>query len=222
MTFEESGSYDIELIASYNELCTDTFLFPDAITIYDTPTALFTYEADNLENIIGDVQFINQSIDANRFQWDFGDGDQSVEVNPFHEYDINRSIEVLLTAFNDNNGAFTCQDDTLLQVDPEWITTFFAPNAFSPEYGAEGVRVFKPVGIGMVEYEISVFSPFGPLVWYSNELEDNQPVGFWDGTAMNGANKGEVLPQGAYTWMAVMTFVNGEKRRVTGSVTLLR
>lgn len=222
LDFEESGTYDIELIAIHNEACADTLRIADAITVYDTPMAIFSYEADNNENIIGDVQFINNSIDANRFSWDFGDDNESDEFEPFHEYDINRSVSVLLIAYNDNGGAFICQNDTLQNIEPEWITTFFAPNAFSPEYGAEGIRVFKPVGIGLAEYEIGVYSPFGQLVWRSTALENGQPTGHWDGTFQDGPNKGELLPQGSYTWMAIMTFVNGEKKKETGSVTLLR
>ena len=220
--FEESGTFDVELVALYNDFCRDTLSIAQAITIYDTPSARFFYEIDNNENIIGDVQFINNSIDGDRFLWDFGDGSQSEEEEPFHEYDINRSISVLLTAFNDNGGAFTCVDDTLQSIEPEWITTFFAPNAFAPEYGQEGVRVFKPVGIGLAEYEISVYSPYGQLVWHSTALEDFQPAGEWDGTFQEGGQQGELLPQGSYTWIAVMTFLNGERRKVTGSVTLLR
>ncbi|MCB0595534.1 MAG: PKD domain-containing protein [Lewinellaceae bacterium] len=222
LNFEESGTFDIELIAVYNEFCTDTLNIAEAITIYDTPSARFFYEADNNENIIGDVQFINNSIDGDRFLWDFGDGTQSDEYEPFHEYNINRAISVLLTAYNDNGGAFTCVDDTLQSIEPEWISTFFAPNAFSPEYGEEGVQVFKPVGIGIAEYEISVYSPYGQLVWHSTALEGFQPAGQWDGTFQEGGQKDELLPQGSYTWMAVMTFLNGERRKVTGSVTLLR
>ncbi|HRF41902.1 MAG TPA: gliding motility-associated C-terminal domain-containing protein, partial [Saprospiraceae bacterium] len=101
----------------------------------------------------------------------------------------------------------------------EWITTFFAPNALSPEFGPEGVGVFKPVGIGLQKYRIAVYSPWGEQVWYSEVLENSRPVGSWNGRKHN---EGDILPQGAYTWRADITFVNGVSKVVTGSVTLLR
>jgi hypothetical protein len=124
---------------------------------------------------------------------------------------------VTLTAFNENGGVFTCTDTTSREINPETIATFFAPNAFSPEYGPEEVRVFKPVGLGIKDYQISVYSPWGQLVWQSDRLEDAQPAEAWDGTF-----KGELLPQGAYVWMAVMEFEDGSKRTVKGTVTILR
>lgn len=215
--FQEAGAYDVELIAIYNDVCTDTLRISDAIRVYNSPTASFYFEVDNQENILGDVQFFNTSVDAGRYLWDLGDGTITEAFELSHEYDINRSIPVLLTAYNDNGGQYTCIDDTLQYIDPEWITTFFAPNAFAPEYGEADVRVFRPTGIGIEAYEISVYTPYGQQVWYSEELENNRPVGAWDGTF-----NGQLLPQGSFTWMAKVTFVNGNRRTYTGTVTLLR
>ncbi|MCB0635714.1 MAG: PKD domain-containing protein [Lewinella sp.] len=217
LVFTEPGVYDVQLIAVYNELCQDTLSLPDAIRVYDAPLADFTYEADESAQTIGDVRFINLSADADRFLWDLGDGTLTDVFEPVHEYDINRSVLVTLTAYNDNDGAFTCIDTLQLPVDPEWITTFYAPNAFAPTYGEGDVRVFKPVGLGIEEYEISVFSPWGELVWHSTELENNQPTGFWD-----GMYNGQLVPQGAYVWLAKLTFVDGTQRIEEGTVTVLR
>ncbi|MBK7342016.1 MAG: gliding motility-associated C-terminal domain-containing protein [Saprospiraceae bacterium] len=124
---------------------------------------------------------------------------------------------MLLIAYNDNNGAYTCIDTAVQFIDPEWITTFYAPNAMTPGYGEEGTRHFRPVGMGIKEYEIAIYSPWGQLVWGSTELVDNQPIGFWDGTY-----RGEDVPQGAYAWLARIKFVNGVSRVFKGTVTVLR
>ncbi len=217
--FDQPGIYSVQLIAIYNERCRDTLLRPAYVRIYASPLADFTYEADREPNILGDVVFINQSQNADRFFWDFGDGTTTTASDPEHEYDINRSIEVLLVAYNDNGGAFTCADSIIQPIEPEWITTFYAPNALSPGYGAEGVQVFKPVGIGLAEYRIAIYSPWGEQVWYSEALEEGQPAESWNGAKHN---QGDILPQGAYTWRADLTFVNGVRRTEVGSVTLLR
>ena len=124
-----------------------------------------------------------------------------------------------LTAFNDNGGRFTCADTVVRPVTPEWITTYFAPNAFSPDYGLGKVNVFQPVGLGISEYEINVYSPYGKLVWHSTELEKGSPTGAWNGQMFNN---GEAMPSGTYTWFARMRFDSGIARTAKGTVTLLR
>lgn len=217
LIFEASGTYGITLIASYNAFCKDTFSLAVPIRIYDSPTADFDYQGGYDENILGEVRFNNLSIDYDRSLWDFGDGNMSEEESPVHEYDINRNLLVKLTVYNDNNGLYTCIDSITKPVAPEWITTFFAPNALSPEYGDGDVKVFKPVGVGLATYKISVYSPWGQAVWTSDKLENTSPVESWDGTYNNA-----IVPQGAYSWMADVTFVNGIRKVYKGSVTVVR
>lgn len=217
LVFETSGTYSIKLIAVYNEFCKDTFSLTSPIRIYDSPTADFEYEGEYDDNVLGEVRFSNLSIDYDRSLWDFGDGNFSDEESPIHEYDINRNLLVTLTVFNDNGGQYTCIDSITKPVAPEWITTFFAPNALSPEYGDGDVKVFKPVGVGLAAYKISVYSPWGQAVWTSDKLENTSPSEVWDGTYDNA-----IVPQGAYSWMADVTFVNGIRKVFKGSVTVVR
>ncbi|HMQ88922.1 MAG TPA: PKD domain-containing protein [Flavilitoribacter sp.] len=217
VVFTEPGVYTAELVAIYNDQCQDTYVLPTPIRVYRSPEAGFETEIDRDENLLGDVQFINTSEFYDRIHWDFGDGNTSTETDPFHVYDINRSITVTLIAYNDNNGAYTCTDTLKKPVDPEWITTFFAPNALSPDFGPLQVRIFKPVGIGIEEYEIAIYSPYGKQVWHSTALEDGHPKDGWDGTL-----NGKPQPQGAYVWRADLKFVNGDRRVETGSVNLVR
>jgi len=217
LTFKDKGTYNVKLIAIYNEFCKDTFVNSIPITVFESPTADFDYTSNTDDNALGEVNFNNKSVDFNRSFWDLGDGKTSTIENPAHEYDINRNIIVTLTVYNDNQGLYTCVDSITMPIAPEWITTFFAPNALSPEYGEGDVRVFKPTGVGIVKYRIAVFSPWGQLVWVSENLENTSPSGFWDGTYGS-----QPLPQGSYSWEADVTFVNGNRRIFTGSVTLLR
>ncbi len=217
--FPEPGMYTLSLVAKYNAFCKDTYTLANRVEIFVKPNADFSYEVDQVENILGDVQFHNLSERFDRLLWDFGDGTSGSELDPFHEYDINRDIEVILYAYNDNGGVITCIDSATQNISPEWVVTFFVPNAFSPDYGDSLVRVFKPVGIGLLDYDISVFSPWGQRVWHSTAIEDQHPRDSWNGRL---DNTGDELPQGSFTWMAKVEFVNGERRVYKGSVTLLR
>lgn len=217
LTFKQPGTYDIQLIARYTDQCQDTLDLPDILHVYLGPDAGFVVDVNGDENIIGDVVFTNLSKWSDRYFWDLGDGTTDTTTHVVHEYDLNRSIKVILVAFNDNGGAFTCIDTAIQYIDPEWITTFYAPNAMTPGYGEEGTRYFRPVGIGIEDYEIAIYSPWGELVWGSTALEDHHPSGYWDGTY-----RGEDVPQGAYAWLARIRFVNGATRVVKGTVTVLR
>lgn len=217
LIFSQSGTHRIRLIAIYNELCKDSTLQDVILNIYQTPEPDFEYQSNYDLDIIGEVSFKNLSINYDDLIWDLGDGTISHLEDPVHEYDINREIFVKLIAVNYNGGLFTCIDSIIKPISPEWITTFYAPNALAPEYGDELVSVFKPVGIGMKSYLIRIFSPWGKEVWRSSALDEGQPIEFWNGT-MNG----EQVPQGAYSWIAEIVFVNGQSKVYKGSVTVLR
>nr|MBP9078142.1 gliding motility-associated C-terminal domain-containing protein [Haliscomenobacter sp.] len=154
---------------------------------------------------------------ANRYRWQFGDGSESQEVSPFHEYSLNRELLVTLTAYQDNQGAFLCTDSITQEIAPEWLARFYAPNAMTPGYGDEAIQRFKPTGVGIQEYEIRVFSPQGQIVWQAREENQPTPTAWWDGTF-----GGAIVPQGAYAWIANVTFQNGNKRVYKGTVTVLR
>jgi len=64
-----------------------------------TPDAHFF--TDTVEPEVGQkVVFTNDSHNANRFEWDFGDGYVSSEAEPVHYYDVTGTFEVVLTAFS--------------------------------------------------------------------------------------------------------------------------
>lgn len=77
---------------------------------FPVPTASslskFSYQIDTLtsgEEVIGfEVQFLNQSINAESFLWDFGDGETSTDENPSHSYTQQGVYNVTLTISSAN------------------------------------------------------------------------------------------------------------------------
>jgi len=65
------------------------------INVLATPVASFTM---NLMDPT--VEFINTSLNATSYNWTFGDGNSSTEVNPTHTYASDNSYTVTLTAHN--------------------------------------------------------------------------------------------------------------------------
>ncbi len=65
---------------------------------YYSPTAMFKHQF----NSQGSVKFENLSRYADRYLWEFGDGDTSIEVNPIHTYKAGGNYTVKLTAYKCN------------------------------------------------------------------------------------------------------------------------
>jgi len=214
-----TGDFPITLITRQDNKCSDTFTLNTLVSIFPKPKAAFEYRTDFIAKTIGEVQFVNQSLFSTRYSWDFGDGTKDESLGPLHEYDINRKIKVKLIAYADYLNSFTCSDTIIKDIEPEWITTFHTPNALAPESGNPEVQIFKPVGIGLKEYEIQIISPWGERVWFSNKLLNDAPEESWNGRKNN---TGTLLPQGAYIWQAKITFISGKKQVFTGSINLLR
>ena len=211
LNFEESGTFDIEADRRFTTNSADTLNIAEAhyYPIMILHRHGFSTWGNNNENIIGDVQFINNSIDGDRFLW-FWDGTQSDEYEPFHEYNINRAISVLLTAYNDNGGAFTCVDDTPTE-HRAWMDSTFVPT-LSRNMEKKVSRYLNRWGIGIAEYEISVYSPIPSLKRHSN-----RSGGFSTRRAGTAPGRGQVSrlpPQGSWhTWMAVMIAFEREEAK---------
>lgn len=207
--YPEAGLYDVSLIAIYNETCYDTISISNAISLLPSPEAQFSY----IDLGDGKIAFTNESINAEYFEWDFGNGDFSEEISPFYEYSDNNNWEVILTAFHQNG----CTGLDSMRVSPEVFYGLYLPNAMSPESGIGEARLFKPKGIGIASYTVQVYSPWGQLLWENSALDGEQPDGSWDGTFKN-----KIVPQGAYVWKAEVEYINHIRQVKTGTITVLR
>jgi PKD repeat protein/subtilisin-like proprotein convertase family protein len=67
------------------------------------------------DSALPQVTFTNQSLDADSYIWDFGDGTTTSAVSPVHEYATPGIYEVCLTAFNICTSSTTCQTVNTLQ-----------------------------------------------------------------------------------------------------------
>jgi|JI10StandDraft_1071094.scaffolds.fasta_scaffold07917_3 PKD repeat protein len=224
-TYYQSGSYSITLIANEDSICFDTLSISNAVIAKSIPNADFTFsQVDTLVDPSGIYQFTNLSINAIRYEWDFGDGSGiNTEKDPIHRFYNNGVYYVILYAFNQED----CPDTAVYPITVEFLGSLFIPNAFSPDAGTDETKYFIPKGVGLSEFNIDIFSPYGEKVWSSSMLSNGQPSEKWDGTF-----KERPLPQGAYVWKAHAVFQNGRiwdgmsyegrKPIKTGSVMIIR
>jgi gliding motility-associated-like protein len=104
--YEDTGYFDVQLIVSNNG-CSDTLIQYNYIHV-DPPVALFRIDFDC--SIPGKRIFVDQSIGADTWDWDFGDGNTSTAQNPVHTYSLPGIYTITLTVTNTQTG---CSYSTL-------------------------------------------------------------------------------------------------------------
>jgi len=95
VTYSDAGTYSVQLTVS-NAAGSDEIESSDLITVNDTPITSFTASSD-----MNTASFTNTTINANSYDWNFGDGNTSILENPTHTYDVEGTYEVSLRATND-------------------------------------------------------------------------------------------------------------------------
>lgn len=98
--YQDTGYFDVQLIV-WNNGCKDSIKFVRYIHI-KPPIAIYSYTS----NCINPKQriFTDQSIGADEWHWDFGDGNTSTVQNPIHIYADTGSYVVTLRVVNDSTG----------------------------------------------------------------------------------------------------------------------
>ncbi len=172
---------------------------------YPVPIAKFDFQTE-VNNIRGNVKFNNQSEDATEsplsFEWDFGDGDISMESNPVKRYEEDSTYAVQLVARN----KYSCYDTTRQEVSVH-LFGLHIPTAMSPGDMDPEIALFKPKGYKLAKYKIIVFNNKGQILWQSEKLDElGRPVESWD-----GYYKGKLMPVGTYYWKAEAIFQNGDR-----------
>lgn len=98
VVYENPGIFDVEMIVD-NESGIDVLTMQDLIEVFPNPEADFGYAVNALE-----VSFLNNSMNADSYFWDFGDGNTSTSESPSHTYDQGGVFTVMLVSENNCGG----------------------------------------------------------------------------------------------------------------------
>jgi hypothetical protein len=85
-----------------------------------------------------DIYFTNNSLNAERFEWDFGDGTYSTLVNPVHAYQFGGEFTVALTAIGKDNFYDRAYQNITVKIPPELVITVLE---YYDEYPVENASV---------------------------------------------------------------------------------
>ncbi|MFM6934956.1 MAG: PKD domain-containing protein [Flavobacteriales bacterium] len=212
-TFTQPGCYDITLTSALNG-CTASTTSNQYICVENNPIAFFSANPTTISPDHSNVHFLNLSSGATTYYWDFGDTQNSIEVNPSHLYQGNEgNFEVTLVA----SSALGCISSYSLNILYEEDLIFYVPNSFTPDgdqFNQEFIPIFSS-GIDPSSYHLSIYDRWGELIFESYNLK----VG-WDGTykAFNG-----LVQDGIYIWKIDFKLKkNDDHRIVSGHVSVIK
>lgn len=198
-----------QIIVSVYDNCTawpatDTLIVP----VLPNPVAEYAFLNPAPGSFENNIQFVNQSIDADSWLWYFPDSTTSTNWNPLHHFTEPGTYDVKLVTVN-NSG---CVDSVSYIISVKEEVAFFYPNSFSPN-GDGRNELFAPLSASRLDYEMTIWNRWGELIFSGNNLSA------WNGTFKNS---GKPAPEGVYVFKIDFNDNSFGKNFITGRVTLIR
>ena len=116
----DTGFFNVTLIVS-DQGCKDSLTQQDFIYA-QPPKAIFSADPPNACAFPVTITFTDESLGADEWFWDFGDGTFSTEQNPIHTYTDSGSYEITLTVRNRETG---CEHLTQRELGVQPVTAQF-------------------------------------------------------------------------------------------------
>ena len=191
---------------------TETINIPRLPVIGD---ADFTYYSEEAMNNLGEfaidlpITFEDRSRgDIIDWEWDFGDGFGSDEINPVHTYAVPGTYTIQLTTTN----VAGCKAVTQQEIEVVQGYRVMLPNAFTPNLDGNN-DFFRPSMKGLEEAELFIFNTWGEVIFHGKDLNAKG----WDGTI-----KGKPAENGNYLFKVIGKTLSGKKIERHGVFALMR
>lgn len=205
-SYSVAGVYNgrVEMFLSNNKVC---FTEIQQIDVWEQAVANFNYLPKQIDIVEPEVSFSNFSTGANRYAWNFGDGNTDFTQNPKHSYSDTGLFTVTMIAANDHD----CNDTISQKLRVLDIYRIHIPTAFSPNKD-DFNTIWKPEFTSILTVEVTIFNRWGEKIHFSN---DN--TGSWDGT-YNGVD----CQDGVYYYYLKVRDNRKKWHYYNGMITLLR
>ena len=168
------------------------------------------YSYDFFEQLEQEINFYDSSYDewSNIDSWNWDVGDQTIYFNQdiSHSYDSIGQYYVQLIIENVSG----CRDTIIKMVNIKGYKVHI-PNSFTP-HNDEINNVFKPVGVGIESYEMTIYNRWGERLYSTKEIA----------MGWNGMYEGRKVQAGVYAYKISVIDVFGESHFYTGEIHLIR
>jgi gliding motility-associated-like protein len=217
-TYTSPNTYNVSLTVTTALGCVATVTEQNYIDVYPAPVAGFTSTPQTVTSTSPLVTFVDQSIGADQWDWDF------IYTNPQSGF-FTDTLQNPTFSYPDTGvyvvqqivtNSFGCTDVAYNNVEiiPEYV--FYAPNAFTPN-NHDGINdEFMPTGTGIDpdNFEMIIFDRWGNEIFKTTD-----PAKGWNGT-VNGGSK--VAQVDVYVWKLKTKDYRGENHSYVGHVTIVK
>ncbi len=210
--YTTAGQYPATLSVTDNNGCSNTLTQNNYITVHPDPVASFAMNP-NPANTNSTINFIDQSIGASAWNWNFTDASLAIsnQQNPSCIYTKSGQYKVTLFVQNE----FGCSDSTeeTVEIIPDF--SFYYPNTFTPNN--DGINdIFIPIneGIESVEYQLYIYDRWGDLIFNTDDSSKG-----WNGKANDGNSIAQI---DTYIWKLSCKDIIGNRHRYTGRINLIK
>ncbi len=160
----------------------------------------------SIDSCKGEIAFLDLTNRAAYYEWDFGDGAISNEINPVHKFieDGRKSVKLIV------NPGTLCVDSIVKEISFEVPLgeKVFIPNSFTPNGDGHNdiytVSIFRPCDI----YHLTIYNRWGQKVFETSDATNVH----WD-----GRYNGEQLANDVYVYI-----IENNDNRKEGTITILR
>jgi gliding motility-associated-like protein len=213
VTFDVGGPYDVTLTVTNAFGCISTMVESGYIVSYASPNAAFTIAGTGVDYYSGLVEFINNSVNAQFYTWDFGHlSNGSTEVNPTYYYPQWTEGDYIVTLVaTDTNG---CNDQAQLLISSSETVRLNVPNTVTIDDNGLN-ELFFPVFSNFEEilnFKLEIFNRWGELIFDTKDIQ-----GGW-----NGTHNGVAVQSGTYTWKVTYKDLDGFDYQAVGHINVLR
>lgn len=207
--FSSPGIHQIHLSVTSNEGCVASSAVPAQVTVYPNPTASFGITPQQVSNAAPNVEITNSSQLGTQYMYFLPDG--SIQTSSSFEYSNTDTgthcIQLILaTDYGCVDSATACY-----RVIPEY--SLYVPNAFTPN--GDGLNdMFQIKGVGISDFDMSVFDRWGVLLFHSTDLQKG-----WTG---HHQETYQPVMQGVYVFKVEVKDIWNKYHSVVGKVHLIR
>ncbi|HKC68580.1 MAG TPA: PKD domain-containing protein, partial [Bacteroidia bacterium] len=207
--YNNTGNYNVSLIAKTQNNCLDTLKEINFIHIHQKPVADFSASAFETDIYNNTIHFYNQST-GSIVNWNWYTDTTTYTVqNPTHTY-FNEGIYPVTLVVTDDIG---CTDTIVKDITINPAFTFYAPNCVTPNGDGKN-EVFLPIGEGWDNnhFDLWIFDRWGNML-----LHTTNPYEGWDGKRYN-----ELVQEDTYVWKVVLKDIFEKEHEYHGQVSVVR
>lgn len=204
----EDSLFSISLVTRNDLGCYDTIKVEDFIASWHNPIADFQVTPEKTDMYLSNIEFPNNSIGADFYDWNFGDNKYSIAFEPNHSYEDTGTFFIQL-AVETIHG---CKDTTYRSVRIDPVVSLYIPNTFTPDGdGNNDDFFFKQYAFIEEGLDFKIFDKWGTLIYFTDKFIP------WDGTY-----KDVPVKQDTYIYKVTCFDFFGQEHNMKGHVNLLR